>query len=308
MRTPLLPIPLLLLALGLAGCSCSDSHVRDEDAATSHDAATLRDAATTRDAATPDDTGLEEECALAGEVVCYGQAPVAGDPFPIEVSIAPTLDGSGCYCGQDLVTSATVEPGIVGLSSRLCPPYGFCAACFPPPISTLTFTPTQAGRTTVSVNGHQAFAVTVAPEGAVSEPLPTCVTAAPPDDCALVRELEEFASDRVCYRPTVTPGTRVAIRVDDPCGGCSPIGPCTVSVNEGQIFVEPSVTINACDHICPPVCVEQEHLCVTPPLFEGTYTVNVRGLHFTGDEPLPTLTVGEGDPAPVACFGSRRDP
>ncbi len=313
----------LLLALGLVGCSCAESHVRD-DAGARVDTGGIGDyGCLCCDGATIlaggpeecpalcagrcEDAGVAPECVQSGEVACFTQAPAVGDPFSITLRPRPSLDGVDCYCGQDLVSELATDAQGVALTSELCPPVALCRACLPPPTSTVSFTPTEAGTTVVRLDGQDAFALDVARAGIGGGPTPTCVVAAPGDFCADVRTVRSFVTDKVCYGPTATPGTQVTIRVEDPCGGCEPIGPCTVRVGEGRIVVEPTYAGDRCDRDCTEVCTNHVHVCVTPPLPEGHYDVVFPGgLDINDDQPSPTLDVGGGDPADEVCYGAGR--
>ena len=51
-----------------------------------------------------------------------------------------------------------------------------------------------------------------------------------------------------------------------------------VTVVDNTIRVAATRMPNGCDLVCPPVCRFDEHVCLTPPLAEGSYIVVVEGL------------------------------
>ncbi len=324
----LLTAPLAgLFAVALAGCSCSESHVRD-DAGAGVDTGGIGDYAclccdgTTILARGPEecpalcathrceDAGPAPDagsCRPAGDVVCFTQAPVAGDPFTAEITIGPSSSGTDCYCGQALVAESSVSAERVDLGVGLCPPEAFCAACEPAPTARRTFTPAREGRVTFRINGTDAFMLGVAPTGAVAEPTPTCIRSAQLDGCSSIDSVEDFDVDRACFRDIVPDGARVTIRVEEACGACEQIGPCTVTVSDdNRIWVEPTRGQDLCDHVCPGVCTHYEHVCVTPPLPIGHYEIVIPRMIDSGLSPNPTLDVGAAGLGEEVCHGPRR--
>jgi hypothetical protein len=158
----------------------------------------------------------------------------------------------------------------------------------------------------VRVNGEDAFDLRVTPADVLPERADVCVRTAQIDSCGAVFSPELLASDRACHTSWVPIGTRVPIRVEDACGGCHQIGPCTVTVLDSTIVVRPTRLPNACEIACDPVCIHTEHVCVTPPLREGRYIVSVQGLTVTDDGPPSTIEVSaSGGVAVEECRGSR---
>jgi hypothetical protein len=322
-------VPAFLFAGVVAGCSCGETHLRD-DAGLGADTGGPSDylceccPGVTRLAASA--AGCPAACAglcegadgggivpdagsscgpRAAEVVCFDHVS-AGREGHLEVLFDPA--GEGCFCDQ-AITCEEERVGastVLGLQTALCPELPICFACGPSPVASCTIALRGEGSTRVRINGEDAFDLNVAPADVMPERADVCVRTAQVDSCGAIWAPETLSSDRACHLDAVSTGTRVPIRVEDACGGCEQIGPCTVVVLDDLITVTPTRMPNTCEIACPPVCAHTEHLCVTPPLADGVYTVLVRGLTVTDDGPPSTITVGADGPAAVeVCRGSR---
>lgn len=327
-------VPSVLVAAWLGGCSCGMSHSLNDDVGTRPDSGGPSDyfceccpgsfllapsaeacpgvcAGRCVDAGgIPTDSDLLPPDAgscgdRAVEVVCFDHV-AAGRETTVEVTLDPA--GEDCFCGQEI----TCEPERVGASSvlalrtGLCPETPICRACESAPVAACTLPPLGEGSMRVRVNGQDAFDLDVTPADVLPERADVCVRTAQIDACGAVFEPELLASDRACHTSWVPTGTRVPIRVEDACGGCHQIGPCTVTVLDSTIVVRPTRMPNSCDIACDPVCLHTEHLCVTPPLRDGRYTVMVQGLTVTDDGPPSTIDVSpSGGVAVEECRGAR---
>jgi hypothetical protein len=228
------------------------------------------------------------------DVACYGFL-AAGRPNALELLVGG--DG-GCYCGETIECRATiVAPGRLAIDTAVCP--GLCEACFPfgGPVG-CALPELTAGPWEVSVNGNEAFTVDVAPAGVLPEWGATCHRVADDgDSCGASFPPLEFAPTRACAPDAAFAEERIPIRVVDGCGGCGVVtGPCRVDVFDDVIRVHAERLGTECDIACPPVCLEREDVCWTPPLPAGTYRVVVEG----GTEEL-AVRVGEGGSAIERC-------
>jgi hypothetical protein len=214
--------------------------------------------------------------------------------------------GEGCFCEQAITCEEERLGAGIGLRTALCPGEPFCRACEPFPVAACSIAPRTEGTTRVCINGVDALELDVLAPDVLPEPVDVCVRTAQIDSCGATWAPQVVASDWACHLDTATTGTRVPIRVFDPCGNCKQIGPCSVTVADGLITVEPAWLPNSCEIACDDSCEEVEHLCVTPPLRDGTYTVLVAGLSGPDDGPPSTITVSpDPGPASLACRGAR---
>ncbi len=334
---PVLGSLLLTFPLGLTGCSCGDTHVREDAGGLVTDSDLLVDASgpsdylceccvgVTRlvanasqcpaacaglcegvDAGTPIDADPGTCGERAVEVVCFDHIR-AGEVSSLEVTLQPREDD--CFCGQEIACEQVrilgVDP-VVALESELCPETPICRACESPPVSTCALEPLPEGLTRVRINDQDAMDLFVTPPDVMPERAAVCVRTAQIDSCGAIWDPTGFESDRACHPSWVPTGTRVTIDVQESCGGCMQIGPCEVVVLDDTIRVRPTRLPNACDIACDPSCRHDVHTCVTPPLEDGRYTVVVEGLVVTDDGPPSTIDVSpSGGVAVETCRGSR---
>lgn len=327
-------VPCVLFAAWVGGCSCGMTHGLDDDAGIRPDAGGPSDYLCECPCGRSGLTSGPDACGLLCATLCEGpdggpwrDADLALDagscgPRPIEVvcfdhvregqetTVEVTLDPAGedCFCGQE-ITCAPERAGassVLALQTALCPETPICRACESAPVGSCTLPPLAAGPMRVRINGQDAFDLDVTPADVLPERADVCVRTAQIDSCGAVFTPELLGSDRACHASWVPTGTRVPIRVEDACGGCQQIGPCTVTVLDSTILVRPTRLPNSCDIACDPVCDHTEHLCVTPPLRDGRYTVMVQGLTVTDDGPPSTIEVSaSGGVAVEECRGSR---
>lgn len=328
-------VPGLLLWASMAGCSCGMSHGLDEDAAARPDSGGPSDYLCECPCGRSGLTSGPEACGLLCATLCEGPdggpwldsdllPPDAGScgERPIEVvcfdhvaagretTVEVTLDPAGeeCFCGQEITCEPerTGASSVLALRTALCPEHPICRACESAPVGACALPPLAEGPMRVRVNGEDAFDLEVTPADVIPERADVCVRTAQIDSCGAVFAPELLQSDRACHTSWVPTGTRVPIRVEDACGGCHQIGPCTVTVLDSTIVVRPTRMPNSCEIACDPVCIHTEHVCVTPPLREGRYTVSVQGLLVTDDGPPSTIDVSpSGGVAVEECRGAR---
>ena len=277
------PLLCLLVPLVLAGCYLSRERPRGRDAGPVSDAP-LADVGA---------CGLREV-----ELLCA--APIrVGVPSSVEVTYAPD---DGCFCGQSIRCEARiVEPGRLALTTSLCPETAVCRACSPAPTGfcELPALPTP-GVWRLEVNGRTTMQLDVAPEGAVPEPASLCQRHAPPGGCGDYTP-EPFEVGRACHAPEAQAGTRVPIRVYEACGSCTSVGPCEVTVRGDVVRVAARRMQGECGLVCPPECMNTEHVCWTPPMLPGRYQVVVEGLPDAVPTPL-TISAEPGPPGEL-CAG-----
>lgn len=238
---------------------------------------------------------------LAAQVVCYREV-LARQPIDVEVTLMPT--GRDCYCEQEMSCREMLD-GREGISleTMLCPEESDCRACQPPPVGHCSLRPREVGLERVRIEGSDAFDLEVSPVGIPT--LGSCVRAAQIDACGAIWPPRSFLADRACHPANAAPGTRVPIRVEAECGGCEPIGPCTVDVIGDRILVRPTTLASACDRECPAVCEHTEHVCVTPALPEGRYEVLIDWLTVNDELPPSTIDVSPHGGFVEVCRGSR---
>lgn len=322
-------VPALLLTSFVVGCSCGESHMRDDAGPTASDAwaPLVRDGGdygcTCCDGTsflTSGPAACETECAFrcpdagplpdagscgprAAEVVCFDHVR-AGTPTSVDITLVPTDDD--CFCEQELTCEVALDPsGGLGLRTALCPETPICRACFGPPVGSCELPALDEGPLRVNIEGEPALDLTVTPMDVIPERADVCVRTAQIDSCGAIWDPMQFVSDRACHPSWVLPGARVTIDVQEACGGCMQIGPCEVMVLDRTIFVRPTVLPNSCDIACDPACHHTEHRCVTPPLEPGLYTVAVDGLTVTDDGPPSTIDVSPMGVSVETCRGSR---
>jgi len=269
------------LALGLALSGCYDSSGRDPGA----DAAPIRV-----------DAGLDPSCgARVLDLACFSHL-AAGTPVPIEIAMGL---GDDCFCDQDIACAARVTGDReLSIDTQLCPEVPLCRACGERTEGTCELPGLDEGRWHVVVNGESSMHVDVLPTGVIPERGATCIRRAIVDGCGASGEAQPFEVARACHPAAVPVGARADIVAFDACGGCQQLGPCRVDVFDDVIRVSPSRLANACDIACPPVCVEDPHVCVTPHLDAGTYRVLIEGVGIEG-----RIDVGTGAPPDEVCFG-----
>ncbi|MBN8611017.1 MAG: hypothetical protein J0L92_10560 [Deltaproteobacteria bacterium] len=326
------------VVFGLAGCSCGDTHVRDDAGAAVADSDLRVDAGGPSDylceccvgvsrlvanasecpaacaglceGADAGPPGVDAPSATCGEraveVVCFDHVR-AGEATSLEVTLQPRPDD--CYCGQALrceqVRIVGADP-VIALESELCPETPTCRACEAPPVSTCALEAMPAGRTRVRINDEDAMDLVITPPDVMPERAAVCVRTAQIDSCGALWDPSVFTSDRACHPSAVRTGTRVTIDVEEACGGCAQIGPCEVMVLDDTIRVRPTSLPNSCEIACDPACRHDVHTCVTPPLEDGLYTVVVEGLVVTDDGPPSTIEVSsDGGLSTEVCRGSR---
>lgn len=232
------------------------------------------------------------------DVMCFDHVPAGR---PTTVSVALGVDGADCFCEQDVIcTAAIIGDHVLSLSTSLCPLVPLCRACTSPASGTCTLPAMAAGAWRVVVNGDDAFALDVTPSDVLPEPADVCLTTATSGSCGAIWPPAGFDVGRACHDDRTTPGTRLPIRVYDACGGCTENGPCEVTVLEHSIHVSATRMSIGCELVCPPVCTFDEHVCYTPPLEAGSYTVAVDGLAI--DE-ATTVEVGSGLTGTETCAG-----
>jgi hypothetical protein len=219
------------------------------------------------------------------DLACYG---FLGEG--IDNALELLVGGNGeCHCGDAIACRATVvAPGRLALETGVCP--GLCDACFPfSEPARCDLPPLTEGIWQVSVNGAPAFSAAVGPRGVVPERGAVCHRVADADGCAQLPS-RPFEASRLCVSTQGFGEERVAIRVLDSCGGCGSVrGECRVDVFD-DVRVRPERLGISCDIDCPPVCIEREDVCWTPPLPPGTYRVMLDG---APDDWL-SITVGAG--------------
>jgi hypothetical protein len=287
------PLLCLLVPLALPGCYLAHERPSGRDAGARPDAPAS-------DASAPDASAPDAGACAPREVELLCTAPIrAGVPGTVELTYAPSDE---CFCGQTIGCEARiVEPGRLALTTTLCPEVAVCRACSAAPtaLCTLPALPTP-GVWRLEVNGRTTMQLDVAPEGVVPEPAALCVRHTPPGGCGDYTP-EPFEVGRACHAPEALPGTRVPIRVYEACGSCTSVGPCEVTVRDGVVRVAARRMQSDCGLVCPPVCMNTEHVCWTPPLLPGRYDVVVEGL----PEPVTTPLDVSAEPRPPTeiCAG-----
>lgn len=211
--------------------------------------------------------------------------------------------GDDCYCGELVECEArVVAPGELELSTAVCEEPGFfCEACNPFIEGTCSLPPLEAGTWKVSVEGADAFELSVTPPDVLPEWGLSCDTRADArdDGCGTLWPPGDARPDMVCHALEAYAGSRVPIEVTHGCPPCNaPAGPCEVDVFDDVIRVHTSTLEPACDIACPPFCEPRTDTCLTPALPEGIWRVQVAGLE--GYE--SALHVGDGIGRPgVSC-------
>lgn len=251
---------------------------------------------TCSDAGAPDGGGCG---AVAAEIVCF-DATRESELVVLSVSLDPTR--TRCFCGQDLGCRVAGEGRDLTLETVLCPDRSDCEACMPSPIARCEVNVREPGARRLLISGEPALELEFGPSAA-----PTCVRAATPNGCGAMFEPRTLVSDRVCHATRAQPGTQLPVRVEAVCGGCEAVGPCTVTLDGDVLRVAPTVMPSACDVACPPVCLHTEHVCLTPPLPAGRYTLAIEGFSPMSDVTLPTIDVSEDVVEPMPqCTGAER--
>jgi hypothetical protein len=234
--------------------------------------------------------------------LCGVDTLTAGSARDIEVLIG----GEGrCYCGETIecVARRGSAPNTLLIDAGLCAEGPLCDACFPYITGSCTLPPLEAGSWHVEINGEPAFDVDVLERGIVPEWGAMCVRPAQVGEpsCGVSWPPVAGRHDQVCHPQAVYIDSRVEIEVTNTCGTCETGGPCFVEIFDDVIRVRPSTLYPACDIACPAVCIERTDVCVTPPLPEGTWRVEVEGIG--GGSTI----VSTGDPGfapgPI-CFAS----
>ena len=195
---------------------------------------------------------------------------------------------------------------MIALHTQICPPAALCDACEPLPVGACMVSAREEGTVRVQLDGEDAFDLPILPADVFPEPADVCVRPAQIDGCGALWPALDVVSDRACHPGWVPTGTRVPIHVEEECGGCAQVGPCTVTVVDATILVAPTRLPYACEIACDPVCDHTEHVCLTPPLRDGHYTVVVRGLSMDDLDPVGTIDVSPSGGVPdEICRGTR---
>lgn len=222
------------------------------------------------------DAPLDPTCGpRVPDVVCFDHVP-AGRPTRVEVALGLEAE---CFCDQDLVCTASITgPRTVELTTSLCPETPICRACEGPPVGECELPALDAGTWHVVANGEDLLDLEVTRGDVLPERADVCVRRAVVDGCGALWSPAPFDALRACHASAALTGSRVPIRVYDACGGCMQRGPCEVVVLDGTIRVSATRMPPSCEIACPPVCIPDEHVCLTPPLPAGSYRMVVDGL------------------------------
>lgn len=243
------------------------------------------------------DAGGVECGPRALDLACFDHVSAGA---PSTISIVAGL-GEDCFCDQALACVAAIAGDrVLAITTELCPERPVCRACMPFAEGTCALPALTAGTWRVIVNGETSHDLEVLPPDVLPERGDTCIRRALVDACGATWEPTGFSVSRACHPTGAPPGSRVAIRVHDACGGYQQRGPCEVDVFDDVVRVRATRMPNACDIACPSVCADDEHLCLTPPLRAGEYRLLVDGLAI--DE-VTTIRVADGAPPDEICAG-----
>ncbi len=214
------------------------------------------------------------------------------------------LSGEDCYCGETVSCWAEiVGDGVLELNAEVCQEPGFtCEACNPFIEGRCRLPELTEGVWTVRNDGVEAFQLNAISPDVLPEWGRSCDGRANPSDdgCGTLWPPSEARPDQVCHVQAAYVGERVPLEVTHACPTCNAAaGPCEVDIFDDVIRVRTSTLEPSCDITCPPFCEERTDTCLTPPLPEGTWRVQVRGL----DDYESTIVVGAVGPPPGVICG-----
>lgn len=253
------------------------------------------------DSAVATDATLDPSCGpQIVDAICLDHVR-AGVPTEITVPLGELEES--CFCDQDIRCEvAIVAPGRLELTTHLCPETPLCRACQTSVTGRCSVPPLTEGTWEVSIDGARSLDLTVVPADVIPERADVCIRRAIDDGCGVSWPAAPFDVGRACHEESIPAGTRAHVRVYDACGsgGCHTSGPCEVTVVGELIRVQATRASILCDVACPPACVPDEHVCITPPLAEGEYRMIIEGLAV--DE-ATTIRVGPGASDDEVCAG-----
>ena len=238
-----------------------------------------------------------DTCAPApADLLCDFSHVVANTPTTIPVVM------QGCFCVGSVTCSAEITGDrVLELSTMECiDPDVDCDGCVPFLEGSCDLPPLAAGPWRIDINGHPALDLEVTPEDVLPERGSVCIRRGERDEsCGVSWPPAEMHPSHACHPLHAWPNERVAITLEDPCGGCGvSAGPCKVDVFDDVIRVQPSALHTLCDIACPTICTPREDVCWTPRLEEGTWRIIVEGIDGyestlqVGREPIPGEVCG----------------
>ncbi len=233
-----------------------------------------------------------------GDATCLSSLLIEpGVAFELPV----TFDACGCCMESECrveVTSVDGSPTLL-LTTALCPDACLCDRCIVPE-ARCAVPALEEGVWSVVVNGAPAFQVPVV-RGGVVEPPAVCHSYAAPDMCSVsMAPLDAWGwrPMEVCVEPARVEHTVLTVSSD--CWSCGDLhGTCSVRLEPrltddlppgGELRLDPTTFVSACDYDCPATCVPAERHCQVPPLVPGHfYRV------WSDGEPILTFVAGETD-------------